>query len=186
MKAIKFTPHVCNGCGQTTEYPLALDRGTAEIVIAIAAAIRRKGINVVHPTKEMEVSGAAPDFRSGWLNSNQIGNISRAHRHGLVAAVEGKGNAGNWLLTPKGAKFLKGARIPRYALVSKVTGHQEGYINPGTLTVTIGELLRKEEHWDGIDFTIENGRIIDDVPIYQEEAPKEYLQPKLFGPHLNG
>lgn len=166
---VKFEPQTCkgqfaDGCGQTLEYLLALDRGTTEIVIAIAAAIRRKGINAIHPTYEMEVPVKAWTFdrarTDGVLTSNHLGNLSRAHRHGLIASV--KGERGNWLLTTKGASYLHGARIPKYAIVSKTTGHQEGYFEPEALTVTVRDALGEGIHWDaeGIDFTIEAGRII--------------------------
>ena len=81
----------------------------------IARYIRTKGINVVHPRKEMEGHS---------LSSNDVGNLSRARFHGLIAKV--KGEKGNYLLTTKGAKFLRGEAVPKYAIISIVTGKQIG------------------------------------------------------------
>lgn len=172
MPKIPFEPAVCSGqfekgCGQTLEYLLALDRGTTEIVIAVAAAVRRKGINAIHLTKEMEVPHDAWSLEraraEGVLTSTQIGNASRAHRHGLIAAI--KGERGNWCLTSKGASYLRGQKVAKYAIVSKVTGHQAGYFEPEKLTITIWEALGQGERWDGIDYDIREGRIIEDPPV---------------------
>ncbi len=154
MNLPAYKPEICRECGQSKTYLIPLDHGTAEIVRAIAAAIREKGINVVHPRKEIEAAG--------YLDSNQVGNLSRPHRHGLIAKV--KGEPGNWCLTSKGAQFLRGARVPKYAVVSKVTGHQIGYFEQEILTTTIRECLTSGEKWEGIDFEIVGGRIMKDLP----------------------
>ena len=156
----KFKAKKCGECGQSEAYLIPIDRGTAEIVIAIARAIREKGINVIHPRKELESSGR--------MTSNQVGNLSRPHRHGLIAKI--KGNPGNWCLTTKGARFLRGEAVQRFAIVSKVTGHQEGYFEPAVYTITVRECLVKGEQWEGIDFEIVGGRIVRDLPQKVEVA----------------
>lgn len=44
MKKEIFKPRICHECTQSTEYALALDRGTAEIVAAIAKGIEIRGV----------------------------------------------------------------------------------------------------------------------------------------------
>lgn len=167
--AKKYKPEICERCLQSKTYLLALDRGTAEIVAAIATGIEAKGINFIHPRKEIESTGG--------LTSNQVGNLSRAHRHGLIAKI--KGEPGNWCLTSKGAKFLRGMAVPKYAIVSKVTGHQIGYFETENLLVTVNDLLNSGLRWEGINFDIEEGRIIKDVPVCKE-IKIAVNQPKLF------
>jgi hypothetical protein len=166
LKEFDYAP--CECCEQTTQYPLALDRGTAKIVTAFAVKIREKGINVVHPTNEMERPKGEARYREGTLTSNQIHNISRGRRHGLLAQVKKVGgehiNRGNWCLTTKGADFLRGACVPRYSIVSKVTKHQEGYFEPEKYQVTVQELLKETEEWDGFDFEIVAGEVIKALP----------------------
>lgn len=169
MLTEKYIPEVCEHCGQSKTYVLAIDRGTVDIVKAFSVAVRLKGINAIHPTKEMEIPAARYDYRTsmleGKLTSTQIGNISRAHRHGLLAKV--KGHPGNWCLTTKGAEFLKGSKIPRFAVVSKVTGHQIGYWgyekDDRPWYCTIGEFRPDQEYWEGINYEIRDGHVIKDV-----------------------
>lgn len=153
---IDFEPHVCESCNQTTEYILSVDRGTVDIVRAIAVAIGKKGINAIHPRKEMERDKA--DIGMGLLTSNQVGNLSRPRFHGLIASLDG--GAGNYCLTRKGAKFLHGGYIPRYAIISKSEGHQIGYVNPEELTCCISDYKDPEEYWEAINYEIHNGQII--------------------------
>lgn len=154
----KYKPEVCVCCGQTTTYLIAIDHGTVHIVKQIARFIQQKGINCVHPRKEME---------GAWLTSNEVGNLSRARLHGLIAKV--KDNPGNYLLTKKGARFLKGDKIPRVAIIRKGTEatdrHNDGYFNPEEDTCVVGDFTASQgDYWEGINYTIEEGRIVRDVP----------------------
>lgn len=165
---VKWEPPVCEHCGQATAYLLPLDRGTADIVKAFATAVRNKGMNTIHPGNEMEVPAREwTQYRSvteGVLTSNQIGNFTRARIHGLLARLEGE--AGNWLLTKKGAAFLRGQAVPRYAIVKKTTAemrsHKDEYYEPDTETITIFDLLREDDYWHTgmADFEIVEGRVI--------------------------
>ena len=158
-----YKPETCACCNQTTTYLIPIDRGTVEIVKSIANAVRRKGINIVHPRKEMEISSENHNLYSdGFLTSNQVGNLSRPRMHGLIAKV--KGNPGNYCLTRKGAQFLKGVEIPRFAIISKAEGHQIGYWQPETKTVNVRSFDKKgEAYWNGIDFEIQEGHIVTDL-----------------------
>jgi len=167
MQRVNYKPEVCSCCGQSLTYLLAVDRGTVDILKAIATAIRRKGINCVHPRKEMEIAVGQIDYptmvKEGQLTSNQVGNLSRPRFHGLIAKVRGKDMAGNYCLTTKGAKFLKGEEIPKYAIISKEEKHQIGYFEEEIHRCTIQDFAPDTEYWEGIDFNIEDGRIIKDI-----------------------
>lgn len=146
---INYTPELCSHCNQTKTYLLGLDRGSLDIVRAIAKRIEVKGINIVHPRKEAV------------LTNTQWCNVARPRFHGLIAAV--KGQRGNFLLTRKGAKFLRNERVPRFAIVSKAEGHQIGYFEPEKYTVTASELL-DGEYWEGINYDIVEGEVFHRLP----------------------
>lgn len=152
MTSPKYTPEKCGCCNQNTTYLLAIDRGTVAIVKAIARFIQNKGINAVHPRKEME---------GHYLTSNQVGNLSRPRFHGLVAKVEGE--AGNYCLTRKGAAFLRGERVPRFAIVSKSEGKQVGYFEPENYSATVHDFNNSGEYWEGINYEITEGRVLQKV-----------------------
>lgn len=157
MQKIDYKPETCDCCHQTTTYLLGLDRGTVDILKKIARFIGRKGINCVHPRKEME---------GPLLSSNQVGNLSRARFHGLIAAV--RGNKGNYLLTRKGADFLKGGRIPRYAIISKAEKCQVGYFDQETKTCVVDDFMASEDpYWEGINYDVIEGQVIHTLPIQQ-------------------
>ena len=163
-----YQPEVCEHCKQTTTYLLPVDRGTVDIVKSIATAIRRKGINIIHPRKEMEVSSRTDlDYKTmveeGILTSNQINNLSRPRFHGLIAKV--KDNPGNYCLTEKGGQFLRGREIPRFAIVSKAEGKQIGYYEELEYRVQLKDFAPDEEYWEGINFDIVEGRIVKDLPV---------------------
>lgn len=166
MGKVEYQPEKCLECGQTKTYLVPVDRGAAIIVIAIAAAIRRKRINMVHPGKEMEIPRRQWSFSraasEGLLPSNFIDNFSRVRFHGLIARV--RSEVGNWCLTTKGSLFLHGERIARYAIRSKSEKHTTGYYMPETETITITEALRQPEIWAVPDFRIVEGRILLDLP----------------------
>lgn len=175
MKQNPYDYHeeVCECCGQAKTYLLPVDTGTALIVKAVAARVRAKGINVVHPTKEMEVPARDWTYtraiREGVLTSTQIGNFTRARVHGLIARY--RGEPGNWVLTTKGARFLKGERIPKLAIVQKTkkgdASHKQDYHMPDVHTVTVHEVMNPRSNdpvWEGIDFDILEGHIILELP----------------------
>lgn len=166
---IKYRPEVCSDphCGQTLTYLLALDRGTTDILKAFSVAVWCKGINQIHPRKEMEIAGRGISYeesvREGHLRSNQVGNLSRAHRHGLIAKV--KGLPGTWLLTRKGAAYLRGESVPKYAVISKVTGHQIGYWNEESARVMIGDFTPEHEYWE-LPAIFQESKKVEQVPLF--------------------
>lgn len=149
MKKEEYIPDLCEHCGQSTTYLLAVDRGTVDILKQIARFVGKKGINVVHPRKEME---------GEYLTSNQVGNLSRPRFHGLIARY--KDEAGNYVLTRKGADFLKGGRIPKFAIISKSEGKQIGYWKPEEYECSVGDFSNADEYWEGINYEIQEGKVI--------------------------
>lgn len=147
----KFVPEDCTGCGQTTDYDIALDRGTALIVLALYNAVRLKGENCIHAVKEMVVDPREyPSYREmvqdGKMSFRMMSNIGRPRYHGLIAFVD-KGTA-EYLLTPKGANFLWGRDVPRVAVVDKKTHTKKFYWNEEEDRVTFGLLMKEAPFWD--------------------------------------
>ncbi|MDD5110710.1 MAG: hypothetical protein PHI63_05895 [Patescibacteria group bacterium] len=165
MIRLDYKPEICHHCGQTMTYLLPIDRGSVEILKAIATRIRCKGVNIVHPRKEMEISTGQLDYaamvQEGLLTSNMVGNLSRPRFHGLIAAV--RGNKGSYCMTTKGAEFLHGAPVPKFAVISKANGHNIGYWMPERYQVTIRDFRPDHEFWTGINFSVIEGRIVEDV-----------------------
>lgn len=155
-KINKYIPEVCECCGQDTTYQLQLNKGTALLVWKIAKFIRQKGINAVHPRKEME---------GKILTSNDVGNLSTPRFHGLIARIDGE--SGNYLLTPKGASFLRNEPVAKIAIVRKAKKNSPatniGYHLPDEVKTTFRELVKDNEYWTGIDYTIHQGRVIVDT-----------------------
>jgi hypothetical protein len=168
-----YQPAICPHCHQSLTYLLPIDLGTVEIVRAIAVAIYRKNINAIHPRKEMECRLApGADFRDmikeGMLTSNMVGNLSRPRFHGLIAKI--KDNPGNYCLTTKGARFLRGLGVPRLAVISKEERRQVGYYLPDEHMVTIHDFVADDPFWEGINFDIVEGQIIKapEMPVRQK------------------
>lgn len=168
----KYIPEKCECCSQSKTYLIPIDPGAVDILKAVAKAILNKGINCVHPRKEMEVPKTPNHdlmIKDGYLTSNQVGNLTRPRLHGLIAKV--RGQPGNYCLTPKGADFLKGKSIPKYAIKSKVTGHQIGYWLEEKHQVTIKDFSSDEGYWEG--FYIKDGHVI--IGIEKDPATQKQL-----------
>lgn len=150
MSTIDFDEKVCPCCQQSSQYLIPIDPGTVRIVKEIAKHIGKKGINAVHPRKELEGNG---------LSSNEVGNLSRPRIHGLIAKIPGQ--PGNYCITTKGAEFLHGASVPKYAIKSKQEKRTVGYFLPEKHRVTMAEVLEyKNDYWEGIDYHIVEGNVI--------------------------
>lgn len=152
---MKYTPTMCDHCGQTQDYLINLDKGSALIVMALAYAVKRLDRNKIHLAKEMEI--ATPDIvrdfgdlwsaiRAGYMSARMTDNILRPKYFGLVAQCDG-GGKGEYLLTPRGARFLKGDPIEAAAVIDKRTHSKRMYWEPSGST-TIHELLAGGQMWD--------------------------------------
>lgn len=178
----KFIPDKCEHCGQTKNYELELSRGVANLVRAIGIAIGLKGVNAIHPMKELVVDprewSLAVMLEIGAITPNMNSNMKRATAHGLLAKIDskryGKEYRGNYLLTTKGAAFLRGRPVPKVAIVSKVTGHNERYLDDQD-TVTCAQLLREDANWKGISYDIVEGRVVRDIARPAEGEPLQLL-----------
>lgn len=157
---------VCHACNQTKNYFIGLDRGTVIILKALSKRIELKGVNAVHLNKEMEVPKKMWRYEwavtDGVLTSRQIGNITRARVHGLVAKV--KESSGSWCITDKGFDFLRGMPIDKYKEIDKATKRSETYM-PGKFLVTAQSLMKKEDFWESINYHIKNGHVVKDIVI---------------------
>lgn len=165
MAKDKFTPKICQCCGQTETYLMCVDTGTCDIVRAISVAIRKKKKNCVHPRREMELGKNQLNYsqmiREGYLTSVMVGNLSKARSQGLIARVDGK--PGYYCLTHKGAEFMKGASIPKYAIMDKVTGHNIGYWYENEERVTMRSLVKSGDYWE-INFDIVDKAVVFNLP----------------------
>lgn len=171
FRSKKFEPSVCGGCTQTTDYDLAMDRGTALIVLAVYNAVRKKGKNRIHVVNEMLCDPA--DYASyremvedGRMTLRMIGNVPRARYHGLLAFSDK--HSGEYLITPKGAKFLRNEKIPRVAIIDKVTHTKKAYLNEERDTITFTQAMKRETpFWNIRNFEIEADgtfRTVEDAP----------------------
>ena len=144
---------------------MAIDAGTCDIVRAIAVAIRKKQENCIHPRREMELGKNQLEYnqmiREGYLTSTMVGNLSKARSQGLIAKVKGK--PGFYCLTHKGAEFLKGSSIPKYAIMSKITGHNIGYYHEIAERVRMKDLIKSSIYWE-IDFDIVDRSVVFNIP----------------------
>jgi hypothetical protein len=154
MKRIEFDEIKkigCPTCEQTTVYELSIDRGTVKILKQMSRFIKKKGINAVHPRDEME---------GIWLTSNEVGNLSRARKNGLIAKIEG--NAGNYCITKRGFDFLNGIAFPKTAVVSKIEKKTIGFIEEDG-TVTVNSFNTEDDYWEGAGYEIKEGTVITKI-----------------------
>lgn len=136
----EYKSDVCDHCGQSTTYLLGLDKGSVDIVLEILKAVTARGVNEVHPGREMGLDGDKK-----WY----LTNLSRPRFHGLIAYVKDK--KGYYCLTRKAGQFLRGHSIPRYAIISKSEHHQIGYWEPDKHRITLQEAIKSDEmpYWEG-------------------------------------
>jgi len=153
---MEFLHHHCSQCGQKLTYELDVDKGTVETLTILAKAIKIKGINAMHLTKELLGQG---------LTNYQIGNISRARFHGLVAKI--KTQPGNYCLTTKGLEFLHGLSIARTVIIKKATNKNPAYVYGYSAdTVSIRDFAKNwEVYWASNGYAISEGRVINKAPV---------------------
>lgn len=145
---MQFKPTVCGHCHQTTNYDVTLSRGAATMLIAFYNAVRRLNQNMIHFGNDMvrdshDFNNLRDMVEGGWCThkmSEGFGTV--LHRHGLIAST----GRNQWLLTPKGAAFLRGEEIWKTAIADKTTGHQSGYWESNG-KVKLTTLLKTDAPW---------------------------------------
>lgn len=159
LKVEKYKEEVCPHCHQTASYLIGIDKGCAETLLQILQVISKKGINEIHPSREIN-----------WKDNQKwkLTNLSRNKFHGLIAPLKDK--KGYYCLTKKAGKFLRGEAIPRYLIRSKITKHNEQYWKPEENLITFIELLSSSEIpiWDGAEQNIIN--LIDPVEQLRQQT----------------
>lgn len=146
----KFQSTVCECCKQNTNYAIALDRGTALTLLAMANAARRLGRNRIHLLKDMLMEGRMSMkemVEGGYLTMRMIGNATRPRYHGLIA-FHGDGGTGEYVITRKGGEFLHGSSIPKVAIIDKVRGKNGGYWEQGGMVTIFDSLKSKDPAWN--------------------------------------
>jgi predicted transcriptional regulator len=151
LKKPDFEERICDTCHQRITYVTTLSKAHAMIMVAFARAVAKKGVNIVHPHKELVVDGE--------ITSSMRNNITPLRNHELLKPDDTE--PGNWNITEKGRNFLQGASVPRWAVVNEITSNRECYLleegNPNCWT-TIGELLQRPDFWEGFNFEFVEGR----------------------------
>lgn len=146
-----------------------LNKGIAEIVRAVANAVRIKGVNCVHATDEMCVTEDDPRYpnalvrtQAGKVTFNARSNFSHARAHGLIAQVEG--SPGCYCLTTKGTRFLRNEPIEQVAIIDMRDSHTAGYLadqTGETIKTTISKVYGEDRgFWDGFDYEIVDGKFV--------------------------
>lgn len=114
----------CDHCGQTMKkYWHGLTPGLVSALIKFRKAVISKNLNSVHLLKDM--SG---DYE---LSRHEWNNFTKLRFHGL-AVKDKNAPAGYWLLTKRGASFLKGdLDVPRRVLTfnNRVEDHSTDVVN---------------------------------------------------------
>lgn len=124
----------CEACGaRCKKYWHGLSQGLVRTLIKIYKGISDKKENSINPYHELQ------------LTTVEHMNMTKLRFHGMIAKVkeEGEVQRGYWLITQKGAGFLKGARVPTRVQTFRnhVVGHSEDDIN-------ITEVMRDAVYWE--------------------------------------
>lgn len=148
---------VCPHCQQTLYYRFDIDKGSCEILKKMVRFIKDKGINAVHPHKEMA--------KAGIITSRELDNIARLKSHGLVAHI--KGERGNYCITNKAFDFLGGEPIPRTVAIKKKTKGQRSHVVAHSDEEVTIDMFGNEwnEYWSANGYTITEGRVINEPPV---------------------
>ena len=118
----------CPNCGAAMkQYWQRLTPGLVGVLVKFRTAVIRKGVNKLHVPRDLD------------LSKTEYNNFQKLRYHGLVAKfrVNGIHDQGYWLLTRRGASFLKGdIQIP-----SKVKTYRNRVIDHAGELVTVKDVL---------------------------------------------
>lgn len=169
----KYQEHHCSECNQTTDYASKLNKGMATFLLTFARAVTIKGENRIRLT-EIMVDPKTPEWASatkraaeGKITQPQYNNFSHLCRHGFIVIVE----TGVFVLTKKGAAFLRGKPVEKAAIVDKRTHSNVGYVadaDGSVLMTDIWEVMKsKDGWWSGWNYDI-----ADDGSLIWNHQPK--------------
>lgn len=135
---IKFIPHKCESCTQTTNKKYSLSKGQVHTLLAIhkkgQEKIAKGELPIVNTRKELNLGNSA------------LGTLNILKFHGLIEMVA----RGNYTTTEKGQEFMRGnVTVPRTVITTKGShGKIERIWEPdGDVRVT--DLLKADEpYWD--------------------------------------
>lgn len=130
----------CEHCGaKMTAYEQRLSKGLVITLLKLRTAVRSQEMNDVH----------VPSLKT--LTKTEFNNFQKLRYHAMVAHVTeaGKDVAGRWLITKRGAQFLKGeVKVPEHVVTfrNKITAKS-------TKKIWIGDILSLDEQpvWDRKD-----------------------------------
>lgn len=132
--------YVCSSCGaHSNKFWKRLSKGNVGALIKLRRAIGQYNRNDIHIAQEVD------------LTYSERANFSTLRQHGMVAHIKDeKGNrvSGRWLLTKRGAAFLKGQlEVPLkvQTMNNKVIGHSEEYV---TIEQVMKTLPVFDDRWD--------------------------------------
>lgn len=126
---------------KSTAYYQRLSPGIVRALIKFKRAVIDKGENSVHLYKDM-------DGTDNQLTTSEHMNFSKLRQHGLVAKVkvDGQVQRGYWLLTQRGAAFLRG----ELSVPIKVKTLNNHVIDHDPVHVNIMEVLGSRPIFDDI------------------------------------
>jgi hypothetical protein len=133
--------HNCPYCGHTLEpRKESLSLGLVQTLEKFALAVFMSQKNDIHLQKDMN------------LTKNQYNNAQKLRYFGLIAKVRvaGQVNSGRWLLTRRGASFLRGEPIHKWVKV-----YNNHLVARSAEKVTIKDMLDHDVYWnEKLDYLI--------------------------------
>jgi hypothetical protein len=125
----------CEHCGaRLKKYWHGLSQGLVRTLIKIYKGVADKKENMINPHHELD------------LTTVEHMNMTKLRFHGLIAKVkeDGEVQRGFWLITQRGADFLKGQiQVP-----SRVQTFRNKVVDHSTDLVTITDVMRDAVYWE--------------------------------------
>ena len=132
--------YTCTHCGaHSNKFWKRLSKGNVGALVKLRRAIGQYNRNDIHIAQDLE------------LTYSERANFSTLRQHGMVAHIKDEnGNrvSGRWLLTKRGAQFLRGQlEVPLkvQTMNNRVIGHSEEYV---TVEQVMKTLPVFDDRWD--------------------------------------
>jgi hypothetical protein len=147
---IQSTCSKCPTCGRPFRiWKHRLTPGLVSALIKFRAGVQYYGRNDLHLHNDMKIPGSP-----FCLTDFEWNNFSKLRFHGLVAKVrkDGKHQVGRWLLTERGAQFLRGEiTVPTFAETqnNRVVGHSGPPLHINDFRRKIGDIwFEQNPQWE--------------------------------------